>query len=137
MGWNVRLSPPVILATKRGQAGPRLATGEAKATLRPEDSGAVGGDCAMAVIRGKRWAVRRAGPAHREEGDDNRVGWGEVDGMMGIWSRRLPEALGRGWILAGPQAKVPWGRAQSSGLGLARAPTTLFIFELLPPQNPR
>lgn len=48
MGWNVRISPPVILATKRGQAGPRLATGEAKATLRPEDSGAVvvvGGLC--------------------------------------------------------------------------------------------
>lgn len=31
MVWNVRLTLPVILATKWGQARPRLVTGEAKA----------------------------------------------------------------------------------------------------------
>lgn len=35
--------------------------------------------------------------------------WGlEMDRAVGIWSMRLPEALGRGWLPTGPQARDPW-----------------------------
>lgn len=65
VGWNVKLSLPVILATKWGHARPVLVTSLGQSYPRlamTEYSRVVGWNCAMVVMREKRWAVQRAGP---------------------------------------------------------------------------